>query len=131
MSHTAKKDYLDMVTNPDRFKSYAAMKGTTRTGSGSRPQSVQPQSQIQPPVLEDTNDMDVKINTDVDMDTGTDTLEPNEQTQRQPPPTSYKPDNTNTNSSTLASRLEEAAILKEKRDAETKLQKDRQRELEL
>ncbi len=85
---SAKRDYLNMVTNPDRFKSYAAMGGyrsSTASSSNVRPDS-------KGNVVDNLNMLDSMLDDDTDLD--------------------------------LASRLETAAIQKERMDAEAKAKRD-------
>ena len=85
-SDSAKREYLDMVTNPDRFKSYAAMGGyRSKTPQASN-------SSSKGDVVENLNMLDTPSADDNEAD--------------------------------LASRLESAAILKEKQDAEAKARKE-------
>lgn len=86
---SAKREYLDMVTNPDRFKSYAAMGGYKSKANDS------------------LDENKPKTNGDVvDNLTMLDTPAPEE------------------TEDDLAKRLESAAILKEKQDAEAKAKKE-------
>mmetsp|Transcript_4368 Transcript_4368/g.8397 ORF Transcript_4368/g.8397 Transcript_4368/m.8397 type:complete len:761 (+) Transcript_4368:76-2358(+) len=83
---SAKREYLDMVTNPDRFKSYAAMGGYKSSSTGNS-------EAIPNDVLENSN-------------------------------TVYSEAPIDSQGQGLASRLESAAIMKEKFDAEARIRKE-------
>ena len=87
---SAKREYLDMVTNPDRFKSYAAMGGYRSSTASSDSDSVEEDSKGN--VVEDMNMPDVPVLDDPE--------------------------------GGLASRLQSAAIQKERQDAEAKAKKE-------
>lgn len=91
---SAKREYLDMVTNPDRFKSYAAM-GGYRSSSASA-DSVDGDG-------DGDNDGKGKVVENLNM---------------------LETPNVEDAEGDLASRLESAAILKEKQDAEAKAKKE-------
>lgn len=83
---SAKREYLDMVTNPDRFKTYAAM-GGYKSSSGNN-------ETIANELVEDLNTVN----------------------SGESPPVSQ--------GDALASRLESAAIMKEKLDAQARIKKE-------
>ena len=114
MNDDAKKKYLDMVTNPDRFSSYAAMGGSRKsTASADSVGAVSNEDESVPEVVEPLDD------TEIDVDDGYSLG-----ISSSPEPPKVK------NKTTLAGRLEVAALLQEKRDKELKAQKELEKQAE-
>ncbi len=114
-SDSAKRQYLDMVTDPNRFASYAAMNAPKPSPSVNPNESpVDSNSNSNSNQQTQTNDVEIEKGGVID---NLKSLQGNDKDDED-------------DSDSLANRLQSAAIMKEKQDAELKAQRDLERQAE-
>lgn len=111
---SAKREYLEMVMNPNRFKKYAVSGYQYETDEDDGNKSANDNEDVEDEPLEDEGVTSSELPMDDMIEYDESIITNNDSTTKQPP-------------TTLASRLEQAATLQEKRDAELKLKRDAER----